>query len=172
MYALGLVLWEVTRRCSSSGRAEPYWPPYHDVVPADPGFDEMKKIVCVDQHRPAIPNHWSGHAVCYNLHTRAPWVWLEGGGVHTRSLGLVGGGGHALDWVTKVIMSLNISAASLIAQLTTNWIGLSGDIDLCIPGLDTENPGIITTAFKVKHHHSAPRAPTTTRFSPFNSPIH
>ncbi|XP_043214046.1 activin receptor type-1-like [Amphibalanus amphitrite] len=61
MYALGLVLWEVTRRCSSSGRAEPYWSPYQDVVTPDPGFDEMKKIVCVDQHRPAIPNHWSGH---------------------------------------------------------------------------------------------------------------
>ena len=45
-------------------------------------------------------------------------------------------------------------------------------IDLWIPGLHTENPGIITTALKVKHHHSAPRAPTTTRFSPFNSPIH
>lgn len=63
MYALGLVLWEVARRCTAGGRAEPYRPPFHDVVPADPSFEEMRKIVCVDQHRPIIPNHWSGHPV-------------------------------------------------------------------------------------------------------------
>ena len=125
MYALGLVLWEVTRRCSSSGRAEPYWPPYHDVVPADPGFDEMKKIVCVDQHRPAIPNHWSGHAVCYVTHARS-LVWLEGGGGGAHTL-LGSGWGRGL-WIRslKSSSSLNISV-SLFAQITANWVGLSGD---------------------------------------------
>ena len=32
--------------------------------------------------------------------------------------------------------------------------------------------GKITTALKVKHCHSTPRAPTTMRFTPFDSPIH
>ena len=41
-----------------SGIVEEYKPPFHDVVPSDPSFDDMKKVVCVDQQRPNIPNRW------------------------------------------------------------------------------------------------------------------
>ena len=27
-------------------------------VPPDPGFDDMRKVVCVDQFRPIIPQRW------------------------------------------------------------------------------------------------------------------
>lgn len=33
--------------------------PYHDVVPSDPSFEEMRKVVCGDGYRPSIPNRWS-----------------------------------------------------------------------------------------------------------------
>ncbi|XP_066263567.1 activin receptor type-1-like isoform X1 [Branchiostoma lanceolatum] len=59
VYALGLVLWEVARRCTSGGIAEEYKPPYYDVVPSDPSYEDMKKVVVVDQQRPSIPNRWS-----------------------------------------------------------------------------------------------------------------
>ncbi|CAL8389387.1 unnamed protein product [Gadus morhua 'NCC'] len=58
IWALGLVLWEVARRTVSNGIVEEYKPPFHDVVPSDPSFDDMKKVVCVDQQRPNIPNRW------------------------------------------------------------------------------------------------------------------
>ncbi|CAH1789015.1 unnamed protein product [Owenia fusiformis] len=59
VYAFGLVLWEITRRCSISGIGEDYKPPFYDLVPSDPSFEDMKKV-CVDgQHRPSIPNRWS-----------------------------------------------------------------------------------------------------------------
>uniref|UniRef100_A0A6B0VCT2 receptor protein serine/threonine kinase n=1 Tax=Ixodes ricinus TaxID=34613 RepID=A0A6B0VCT2_IXORI len=59
IYALGLVLWEVCRRCLSGGIAEEYMPPFYDMVPSDPSFEDMRKVVVVDQQRPVIPNRWS-----------------------------------------------------------------------------------------------------------------
>ncbi|NP_001017357.1 activin receptor type-1 precursor [Xenopus tropicalis] len=58
IYAFGLVLWEVARRMVSNGIVEEYKPPFYDVVPNDPSFEDMKKVVCVDQQRPNIPNRW------------------------------------------------------------------------------------------------------------------
>ncbi|KAG5869009.1 hypothetical protein JTB14_019947 [Gonioctena quinquepunctata] len=58
IYALGLVFWELCRRTVSNGIAEDYKPPFFDVVPSDPSFEDMRKLVCVDQHRPSLPNRW------------------------------------------------------------------------------------------------------------------
>ncbi|XP_064646369.1 activin receptor type-1-like isoform X2 [Lineus longissimus] len=60
VYAYGLVLWEVARRCMTSGGiAEEYKPPFYDVVSNDPSFEDMRKVVGVDQARPSLPNRWS-----------------------------------------------------------------------------------------------------------------
>lgn len=32
--------------------------PYQDVVPSDPSFDDMRKVVVLDNYRPSIPNQW------------------------------------------------------------------------------------------------------------------
>ncbi|KAM9342539.1 activin receptor type-1-like isoform 2-T2 [Pholidichthys leucotaenia] len=58
IWALGLILWEIARRTVSNGIVEDYKPPFHDVVPNDPSFEDMRKVVCVDQQRPNIPNRW------------------------------------------------------------------------------------------------------------------
>lgn len=63
IYALGLVLWEVCRRTVSNGIAEDYKPPFYDVVPSDPSFEDMKKVVCLDQQRPSLPNRWTSDPV-------------------------------------------------------------------------------------------------------------
>lgn len=57
-------MWEVCRRTVSGGRAEEYKVPYYDVVPSDPGFEDMRKVVVLDQYRPSIPNRWSSDNVC------------------------------------------------------------------------------------------------------------
>ncbi|XP_066543547.1 activin receptor type-1 isoform X1 [Amia ocellicauda] len=58
IWAFGLVIWEIARRTVSNGIVEDYKPPFHDVVPNDPSFEDMKKVVCIDQQRPNIPNRW------------------------------------------------------------------------------------------------------------------
>ena len=50
------------------GIVEEYKPPFHDVVPSDPSFDDMKKVVCVDQQRPNIPNRWFSDPVSPDVH--------------------------------------------------------------------------------------------------------
>ncbi|XP_074126442.1 activin receptor type-1-like isoform X1 [Sminthopsis crassicaudata] len=56
IWAFGLVLWEIARRTIVNGIVEDYRPPFFDMVPNDPSFEEMKKVVCVDQQTPNIPN--------------------------------------------------------------------------------------------------------------------
>lgn len=68
MYSIGLVLWEVCRRCASGGKvstAEPYAIPYHDVVGNDPDFEEMRQAVCVKNIRPTIPVRWENDPVSF-----------------------------------------------------------------------------------------------------------
>lgn len=54
VYALGLVLWELCRRAAG----EPYAPPYHDRVPPDPSFEDMRAVVVGERARPPLPARW------------------------------------------------------------------------------------------------------------------
>lgn len=75
IYSLGLVLWEMARRCNTAGSTSPiitdesqeklvtygadeYQQPYFDCVPCDPSFDDMYNVVCVKKVRPDIQSHW------------------------------------------------------------------------------------------------------------------
>ncbi|KAH0615855.1 hypothetical protein JD844_026442 [Phrynosoma platyrhinos] len=59
MYSFGLILWEIARRCVSGGIVEEYQLPYHDLVPSDPSYEDMREIVCIKKLRPSFPNRWS-----------------------------------------------------------------------------------------------------------------
>ncbi|TNN51068.1 Activin receptor type-1 [Liparis tanakae] len=39
-----------------SGIVEEYKPPFYDLVPNDPSFEDMRKVVCVEQQKPFLPN--------------------------------------------------------------------------------------------------------------------
>ncbi|XP_023372587.1 activin receptor type-1C isoform X3 [Otolemur garnettii] len=58
IYSVGLVYWEIARRCSVGGIVEEYQLPYYDMVPSDPSIEEMRKVVCDQKLRPSIPNQW------------------------------------------------------------------------------------------------------------------
>ncbi|XP_040827969.1 activin receptor type-1C isoform X3 [Ochotona curzoniae] len=58
IYSVGLVYWEIARRCSVGGMVEEYQLPYYDMVPSDPSMEEMRKVVCDQKFRPSIPNQW------------------------------------------------------------------------------------------------------------------
>ncbi|XP_046969117.1 bone morphogenetic protein receptor type-1B isoform X1 [Vanessa cardui] len=61
MYSLGLVLWEMCRRCATGDKAqhaEPYALPYHEHVPPDPSFEDMHGVVVARRVRPARPARW------------------------------------------------------------------------------------------------------------------
>lgn len=53
--------------CVSPGIVEDYKPPFYDLVPNDPSFEDMRKVVCVDQQRPNIPNRWFSDPVSVML---------------------------------------------------------------------------------------------------------
>jgi serine/threonine protein kinase len=59
IYSLGLVFWEIARRCELDGIALEYQVPFYDAVGNDPSFDEMRRVVCIEKRRPEIPNRWN-----------------------------------------------------------------------------------------------------------------
>lgn len=63
IYAFGLVMWEVCRRCEIDGVCEDYQIPYYEYVPNDPSFEDMKKVVSVDQQRPQTLSRWDTNEV-------------------------------------------------------------------------------------------------------------
>lgn len=61
IYSMGLILWEVCRRCISNGVALEYAAPYSEWLTytnQEPSVEEMHKLVCIDQRRPPLPNRW------------------------------------------------------------------------------------------------------------------
>lgn len=46
MYAFGLIMWEVARRCNLDKNFDEYQLPYYDVVQPDPTIEEMRKVSC------------------------------------------------------------------------------------------------------------------------------
>lgn len=43
VYALGLIFWEIARRCNIGGIYDEYQLPFYDAVPSDPTIDEMRR---------------------------------------------------------------------------------------------------------------------------------
>lgn len=43
VYALGLIFWEVTRRCNVGGIYDEYQLPFYDAVPSDPTIEEIRR---------------------------------------------------------------------------------------------------------------------------------
>ncbi|CAK9796628.1 Bone morphogenetic protein receptor type-1B [Anthophora plagiata] len=78
MYSVGLVLWEACRRCVTGGKnsiVEPYALPYHDVVPSDPDFEDMRLAVCVKRLRPIIPARWENDSILFALSKLMAECW-------------------------------------------------------------------------------------------------
>lgn len=92
VYAFGLILWEIARRCNVGGIYDEYQLPYYDVVQPDPTIDEMRKVsymwqtfsitmfdtnsyiffiflqvICIDKMRPSIPNRWLASDTLSNI---------------------------------------------------------------------------------------------------------
>lgn len=86
VYALGLVLWEVARRCSVGGLYEDYQLPYYDMVPSDPTLDEMKKMVCQDKQRPGIPNRWHQYEALRIMAKLMKECWYHNGAARLTAL--------------------------------------------------------------------------------------
>ncbi|XP_067170350.1 serine/threonine-protein kinase receptor R3 [Apteryx mantelli] len=77
IWAFGLVLWEIARRTAVNGIVEEYRPPFFDVVPSDPSFEDMKKVVCVDQQTPAVPNRLYSDSVLSALARVMKECWYQ-----------------------------------------------------------------------------------------------
>jgi len=77
VYSLGLVFWELGRRCNVGGIYEEYQLPYFEVVAPDPTIEEMKMAVCEKKMRPSIPNRWQSSEPLRSLSMLMKDCWYE-----------------------------------------------------------------------------------------------
>jgi len=77
VYGFGLMMWETVRRCMTHDGLEDYALPFYDMVTPDPGFEDMHKVVCIDQYRPQIPDRWTGDKVLSGLAKVMKECWHE-----------------------------------------------------------------------------------------------
>ncbi|XP_074662555.1 activin receptor type-1-like isoform X2 [Tubulanus polymorphus] len=78
VYAFGLVMWEVCRRTMTGGGiVEEYKPPFYDVVPTDPSFEDMRKVIVIDQQRPTILNRWASDEVLTQVVKLMKECWYQ-----------------------------------------------------------------------------------------------
>jgi len=77
VYAFALVMWETTTRCMTHEGVEEYALPFHEMVAPDPGFEDMRKVVCVDQFRPLTPTRWEDDKVLSGLGKLMRECWHE-----------------------------------------------------------------------------------------------
>ncbi|XP_046859869.1 TGF-beta receptor type-1-like [Xenia sp. Carnegie-2017] len=78
IYAMGLVLWEIARRCAFAGHpSEDYQLPYFEKVQADPSIEEMKETVCVEKFRPTISKTWDTNEIMKSMGKIIQECWYE-----------------------------------------------------------------------------------------------
>lgn len=46
-----------------TGIVEEYQLPYHDQVPTDPSYEDMRGVVCIKRQRPSFANRWASDEV-------------------------------------------------------------------------------------------------------------
>lgn len=76
VYAFGLILWEIARRCNVCSNSE-YQLPYFDLVQPDPAIEEMRKVVCIEKQRPSIPNRWCSNGILHNISNVMRECWYD-----------------------------------------------------------------------------------------------
>ncbi|XP_037903601.1 TGF-beta receptor type-1 isoform X1 [Hermetia illucens] len=77
VYAFGLILWEIARRCNIGMIYDEYQLPYYDLVQPDPTIEEMRKVVCIDNQRPNIPNRWHASDVLHGVAKVMKECWYQ-----------------------------------------------------------------------------------------------
>ncbi|VDN35038.1 unnamed protein product [Dibothriocephalus latus] len=67
VYAFGLVLWEIFRRCfTANDEVDASRVPFWDKVPVDPSFEEMRQVVLLQKIRPPISARWMDDKVSHD----------------------------------------------------------------------------------------------------------
>ncbi|TRY61300.1 hypothetical protein TCAL_16255 [Tigriopus californicus] len=89
VYSFALVIWEVLRRTDLNlSEADSYALPYHQDVGPDPSFDEMRKVVCLDQRRPLVNERWSSDPITHGIARMMQECWYEDPNARPSSLRL------------------------------------------------------------------------------------
>lgn len=60
--------------------------PYDEVVPSDPSFEEMRKVVCGDGYRPSIPNRWTSDQLMNGMSKLMKECWHQNPNVRLPAL--------------------------------------------------------------------------------------
>ncbi|CAF0943715.1 unnamed protein product [Adineta steineri] len=124
IYALGLVYWEILRRCqisSTENDAEKYQVPYEDVSQGNPNADQMRDIVCVKKHRPPISERWTTHPIVRPLVQLCEELWIEDPTCRLNSLNIKKQLKKQLELLENDLSYINIESQQQSTQNNGPW---------------------------------------------------
>ncbi|CAF1644214.1 unnamed protein product [Adineta ricciae] len=91
IYALGLVYWEMLRRCQLSATendADSYQVPYEDILPNNPSTEQMREVVCTKKIRPPSSARWQTHPILSSLFQLCEELWIADPACRLQSLNI------------------------------------------------------------------------------------
>ncbi|CAF1169660.1 unnamed protein product [Adineta steineri] len=80
LYALGLVFWEMLRRCQTTPEendTDDYQLPYEDILPNNPSLEQMHDVVCIQKFRPLPSSRWKNNSILSYIFEQSEELWLE-----------------------------------------------------------------------------------------------
>ncbi|MCL4136981.1 UNVERIFIED_CONTAM: hypothetical protein GTU68_056602 [Idotea baltica] len=113
IYSLGLVFWEILRRCEPSDNqfpADEAQLPYANLVPNDPSIEDMRLYVCEKNGRPTLSPRWQEHPVMRQVQEIMCECWYR----------------HPASRLTAMRIKKNLSPLLQPPSSSGNKSGLSG----------------------------------------------
>ena len=77
VYSLGIVLWEICRRCNIDGQFHEALLPYQEELPINCSEAEAQIVISAEGRRPKIPELWGTHKVMKPLSIIISDCWSE-----------------------------------------------------------------------------------------------
>ncbi|CAF3885690.1 unnamed protein product [Rotaria sp. Silwood2] len=124
IYALGLVYWEILRRCQtnpSENDADPYQVPYEDILPNNPTPEQMRDVVCTKKTRPPPSSRWQTHPILRHLVRLCEELWIEDPACRLSSLNVKKQLKNQMSLIENSLSNMNIESQQQLTQNDGPW---------------------------------------------------
>ncbi|CAF1220165.1 unnamed protein product [Rotaria sordida] len=124
IYALGLVYWEILRRCQTNlneNDADPYQVPYEDILPNNPTFEQMRDVVCTRKIRPPPSPRWLTHPILRHLVRLCEELWFEDPACRLSSLNIKKQLKNQMSLIENNLSNINIESQQQLTQNDGPW---------------------------------------------------
>ncbi|CAF0769750.1 unnamed protein product [Rotaria sp. Silwood1] len=124
IYALGLVYWELLRRCQTNPNendVDSYQVPYEDILPSNPTFEQMRDVVCTRKIRPPPSPRWQSHPILRHFVRLCEELWTEDPACRLSSLNVKKQLKNQMSLIENNLSNINNESQQQLTQNDGPW---------------------------------------------------